>query len=235
MVKASADSLLTVINDILDFSKIEAGKLDLDEIEFPLRDSLEETVKLLALRAHEKGLELICDFAPDVPESVLGDPTRLRQIVINLVGNALKFTARGEVILRVAVKTTTEDRVLLHFEIADTGIGIPPDKQRIIFEAFSQADNSTTRKFGGTGLGLTICSRLVQMMRGHIWVDSHSGKGSTFHFTAEFGPAQGPLPAPHGRTGMFDGCEGADRRRQPNEPAHSREVADRVGHARYVG
>jgi two-component system sensor histidine kinase/response regulator len=196
MVKTSADSLLTVINDILDFSKIEAGKLDLDEIEFAVRDSLEETLKLLALRAHEKGLELICDFAPEVPEAVMGDPTRLRQIIINLVGNALKFTARGEVVLRVALKSKTEDRVLLHFEVADTGIGIPSNKQRIIFEAFSQADSSTTRKFGGTGLGLTICSRLVQMMKGRIWVDSHSGKGSTFHFTAEFGPAQSPLPVP---------------------------------------
>ena len=194
MVKASADSLLTVINDILDFSKIEAGKLDLDEIEFAIRDSLEETLKLLALRAHEKGLELICDFAPEVPEAVIGDPTRLRQIIINLVGNALKFTARGEVVLRVALKSKTEERVLLHFEVADTGIGIPSNKQRIIFEAFSQADSSTTRKFGGTGLGLTICSRLVQMMKGRIWVDSHSGKGSTFHFTAEFGLAQSPLP-----------------------------------------
>ncbi len=207
MVKASADSLLTVINDILDFSKIEAGKLDLDEIEFALRDSLEETLKLLALRAHEKGLELICDFATDVPEAVIGDATRLRQIIINLVGNSLKFTSRGEVIVRVKVKSKAENGVLLHFEVADTGIGIPLDKQRIIFEAFSQADSSTTRKFGGTGLGLTICSRLVQMMRGRIWVDSHSGKGSTFHFTAEFGPAQSPLPGPRDEPISLAGVE----------------------------
>ncbi len=196
LVRTSADSLLTVINDILDFSKIEAGKLDLDATEFRLRESLEESLKLLALRADEQGLELICDFASEVPVAAVGDPVRLRQILVNLVGNALKFTHRGQVVLRVSIESQTVDRVVLHFEVIDTGIGIPREKQRFIFEAFSQADGSTTRKYGGTGLGLSISSCLVKMMNGRIWVESEVGRGSTFHFTADLGAVESPAPAP---------------------------------------
>jgi len=196
LVKISADSLLTVINDILDFSKIEAGKLALDTTEFRLRDNLEETLKLLALRAHEKGLELICDFGSEMPEAVVGDPLRLRQIVVNLVGNALKFTKQGHVVLRASKESQSDHRVVLHFEVIDTGIGILPEKQQFIFEAFSQADGSTTRKYGGTGLGLSISSRLVKMMNGRIWVESEVGRGSTFHFTADVGTVESPALAP---------------------------------------
>ena len=184
MAKSSAESLLTIINDILDFSKIEAGKLDLESIEFKLRDSMVPTVKTLALRAHQKGLELTCDIRPEVPEELVADPTRLRQIIINLVGNAIKFTDRGEVDLRVALESRTRDQVRLHFVVQDTGIGIAPQKQKLIFEAFSQADGTTARKFGGTGLGLTISKRLVERMGGRIWVESVEGEGSAFHFTA---------------------------------------------------
>jgi PAS domain S-box-containing protein len=185
MVKSSADALLTIINDILDFSKIEAGKLDLDPIPFKLRDNLGQTLKLSALQAHQKGLEFTSVIHPDVPEDIVADPTRLRQVVSNLVGNAIKFTERGEVNLEVAVESRIKDQVRLHFVIRDTGIGIPPDQQSVIFGAFTQADGSTARKFGGTGLGLTISSRLVEMMGGRIWVESHPGKGSHFHFTAQ--------------------------------------------------
>lgn len=187
MAGSSADSLLTLINDILDFSKIEAGKFELDPIDFSLRDNLADTVKTLALRAHQKGLELAFHVAPDVPDAIVGDLGRLRQIIVNLAGNAIKFTEQGEVVVRVQLKSQTEDSILLHFAIADTGIGIPVEKQRVIFEAFSQADTSTTRNYGGTGLGLTICSRLVEMMEGSIWVESDPGKGSSFEFTAQFG------------------------------------------------
>ena len=187
MVRASASSLLTIINDILDFSKIEAGKLDLDPVAFSLRDSLDETMKVLALRAHQKGLELACHVQSEVPEAVVGDPGRLRQIIINLVGNAIKFTAHGEVVIRVHLEAQTTGKVRLHFAITDTGIGIPAEKQQSIFQAFTQADGSTTRRFGGTGLGLTISSQLVTMMGGKIWVESRVGEGSTFHFTAHLG------------------------------------------------
>jgi PAS domain S-box-containing protein len=190
MVRSSADSLLTVINEVLDFAKIEAGKLDFDLIEFNLRDSLEETTRIFAFPADRKGIELICDVAPEVPDVVVGDPTRLRQIVVNLLANALKFTERGEVVLRVEGEVLSRDDSLLHFAVRDTGIGVPWDKQQVIFEAFTQADSSTTRRFGGTGLGLTISSRLVAMMRGRMWVESQPGKGSTFHFTARFGRAK---------------------------------------------
>ncbi|HLY59192.1 MAG TPA: PAS domain S-box protein [Terriglobia bacterium] len=185
MAKSSADSLLTVINDILDFSRMEAGKLDLDLIEFNLRDSLEQTMRTLALRAHQKGLELVCDVRPEVPDVIIGDPSRLRQIIINLVGNAIKFTDKGEIVVRADFDSNLEDGVGLHFEVSDTGIGIPAQKQQLIFGAFSQADGSVTRKYGGTGLGLTISKKLVDMMRGEIWVKSEEGKGSSFHFTAK--------------------------------------------------
>jgi signal transduction histidine kinase/DNA-binding response OmpR family regulator len=188
-VKISADSLLTVINDILDFSKIEAGKIDLEAIDFDLRDCLECTLKTVALRADEKGLELLCEVAAEVPEVVRGDSTRLRQVVINLVGNAIKFTDEGEVALKVQAEAPEGQDRLLRFTVSDTGIGIPKDKQESIFAPFSQADTSTTRKYGGTGLGLTISTRLVEMMGGKIWVESEVGRGSQFHFTARLGVA----------------------------------------------
>jgi len=184
-VKMSADSLLTVINDILDFSKIEAGKIDLEALDFDLRDCLETTLKTLALRADEKGLELLCEVGPEVPNLVRGDSSRLRQVVINLIGNAIKFTNKGEVALRVKNDVRKGDLLLLHFTVADTGIGIAETKRESIFEAFTQADSSTTRKYGGTGLGLTISTRLVEMMGGTIWVTSEVGRGSEFHFTAQ--------------------------------------------------
>jgi signal transduction histidine kinase/CheY-like chemotaxis protein/ligand-binding sensor domain-containing protein len=193
MVKTSADALLTVLNDILDFSKIEAGRLDLDPIRFKLRDSVNDSLKMLALRADEKGLELTCDIHPGVPEMVVADPTRLRQILINLIGNAIKFTPRGDVSLEAALESRSQDQALLHFTVRDTGIGIAPEKQKLIFEAFSQADGSTTRTFGGTGLGLTISLRLVTMMGGRMWVESELGKGSRFHFTVPVGTAKGAL------------------------------------------
>jgi PAS domain S-box-containing protein len=195
LVKVSADNLMTVINDILDFSKIEAGKLDLVPVPFGLRDSLGETLKTLALRAAQKGLELAHEIRADVPDALLGDVARLRQVIVNLVGNAIKFTERGEVVTRVAVEAATDDRVCLHFTVTDTGIGIFPDKQQAIFDPFVQADGSTTRRHGGTGLGLAIATRLVALMGGRIWVKSIPEAGSTFHFTAWFdvqrNPAQG--------------------------------------------
>jgi two-component system sensor histidine kinase/response regulator len=192
-VKLSADSLLCVINDVLDFSKMEAGKSDLDVIDFDLRDCLEATLRTLAMRAQQKDLELLCDVAPEVPNIVKGDPNRLRQIVVNLVGNAIKFTADGEVAVRVKANETEAANGLLQFTVADTGIGIPPEKQDLIFEPFTQADNSTTRAYGGTGLGLAISTRLVGMMGGRIWVESQPGKGSQFHFTASLPPGDKPL------------------------------------------
>jgi PAS domain S-box-containing protein len=198
-VKYSADSLLTVINDILDFSKIEVGKLNLDPIEFNLRDHLGQAMKILAGRAHEKGLELACFVPPDLRDFVVGDPVRLRQVILNLVGNAIKFTEKGEVVLRVEVEPPVPGSlenaereaggISLHFAVSDTGIGIPADKQDLIFEPFSQADTSTTRRYGGTGLGLSISARLIEMMNGRLWLESEAGKGSTFHFTAHFGSA----------------------------------------------
>jgi len=182
LVKTSADALTTVLNDILDFSKIDAGKLDLDPITFNLHDGLEDALRLMAVRAHEKGIELAGHILPDVPEYLIGDAGRLRQIVVNLISNALKFTAKGEVVLKAQVESRTEQSVRLHVQVSDTGIGIPKEKQDKIFEAFTQADGSTTRNYGGTGLGLTISARLVQMMGGRIWVESETGRGSTFHF-----------------------------------------------------
>ena len=182
LVKQSAESLLSIINDILDFSKIEAGKLDMESIPFDLRESLGETMKALSYRSHQKGLELIYDVQPDVPESLVGDPGRIRQIVVNLVGNSIKFTEHGEIFVTVEQEDETPGSVRLHFAIKDTGVGIPADKQSTIFEAFSQADGSMARRYGGTGLGLTICTRLVGLMDGRIWVESEPAKGSTFHF-----------------------------------------------------
>ena len=195
IVKMSADSMIAVINDILDFSKIEAGKLALSPILFDVRDHAEETTRTLALKAHEQNLELICDIAPDVPEYVLGDVTRLRQILVNLLGNAIKFTRQGEVELKVKVDSKEGDQLRLHYAVRDTGIGIPLDKQKLIFEAFSQADGSTTRQYGGTGLGLTISSRLVEAMHGKIWVESEVGKGSCFHFTVCLEVSRDAIPS----------------------------------------
>src|SRR5712664_3898018 len=186
-VKMSGDSLLTVINDILDFSKIEAGRIDLEAIDFNLRDCLETSLKTMAIRADEKGLELLCEVAPEVPDVVRGDAGRLRQIIINLVGNAIKFTDKGEVALKVQLEATTECDRTLRFTVADTGVGIPKEKLQLIFDPFSQVDSSTTRKYGGTGLGLTISSRLAGMMGGKIWVESELERGSQFHFTARLG------------------------------------------------
>jgi PAS domain S-box-containing protein len=185
MVKSSADTLLSVINDILDVSKMEAGRLELEHIPFGLRGSLAKALKPLALEAQQKGLELTFDTHPDVPEYIVGDPTRVRQIIINLVGNAIKFTSRGEVGLEIAVETRQDNRATLHFTVHDTGIGIAPEKQKVIFDAFAQADSTMTRKYGGTGLGLTISSRLVEMLGGRIWVESRLSEGSHFHFTID--------------------------------------------------
>ena len=184
--KTSADALLTLVNDLLDFSKIEARKLQLDHVGFNFRDTVEDAIRVLALRAHHKGLELACDIRPEVPKALAGDPLRLRQVVVNLVGNAIKFTDHGEVVLRVRPESNVDGEVRLHFSVTDTGIGIPAEKQKLIFEAFSQADSSTTRRYGGTGLGLAISQQLVELMGGRIWVESHAGQGSTFHFTATF-------------------------------------------------
>jgi PAS domain S-box-containing protein len=199
MVKLSADHLLNIINDILDFSKIEAGKLDLECVDFALRDTLDDSLATLANRAHRKGLELADDVASDVPDNLAGDPHRLRQIVVNLVGNAVKFTERGEIVLRTHVHSRTPERVCLHFAVSDTGIGIAPDQQSKLFKAFAQADTSTTRRYGGTGLGLAISARLVQMMGGEIWLKSELGKGSTFEFTVPFGLAHEPAAWPVSR------------------------------------
>jgi two-component system sensor histidine kinase/response regulator len=190
VIKASADSLLTILNDILDFSKMEAGRLELDAIPFKLRDNVEGATTSLAVGAYEKGLELLCDVAAEVPEVVVGDPTRLRQVVVNLLGNAIKFTEKGEVEVRVETESRDKEGVCLHIAIRDTGIGIPPEKQRHIFDTFTQADVGTTRQYGGTGLGLAIASRLVGMMGGRIWVESLVGLGSTFHFTVRLGTAE---------------------------------------------
>jgi signal transduction histidine kinase len=198
-VKLSAESLMGVINDILDFSKIEARKLDLDQIVFNLENCLDDTLKSLAVSAHQKGLELINRIPPGIPVYVTGDPARLRQIMVNLIGNAIKFTEHGEVLASVEEASREETHVTLHFVVADTGLGVPKEKQALIFEAFTQADSSATRRFGGTGLGLAISSQLVKMMGGRIWVESEEGKGSEFHFTARLGLAKSPkaeLPLP---------------------------------------
>jgi two-component system, sensor histidine kinase and response regulator len=186
MVKGSSDSLLQVINDILDFSKIEAGKLELDPVSFALRDTVQDSVKPMSVRAAQKGLELACHIDRDVPDYILGDPLRLRQVILNLVGNAMKFTEHGEIVVRVQVDSQAGADLGLHFSIRDTGIGIPLEKQASIFESFTQADGAMNRKYGGTGLGLTISTRLADMMGGKIWVESQVGKGSTFHFTGKF-------------------------------------------------
>jgi protein-histidine pros-kinase len=201
-VKSSAEALLTIVNDILDFSKIEAGKMEFEALAFSIRDIVLEAVRVLAVSAHKKGLELIADVRPEVPARIVGDPTRLRQVIINLIGNAIKFTEHGEVVLAVTVDQATEHSVYLRFDIRDTGIGVPVDKQQAIFQAFSQADVSTTRRFGGTGLGLAISARLVQLMDGKISLESTPGVGSVFSFTGRFGvDASAAAPAAPTRFG----------------------------------
>jgi two-component system, sensor histidine kinase and response regulator len=194
MVKSSADALLTLLNDILDFSKMEAGRLEVDYLSFDLRKSLIEVVKTLAMKAQKKGLEFLFDVSPEVPTNVVGDPARLRQVLVNLVGNSIKFTERGEVEVNVRMDAQSVEAKILRFSVRDTGIGIPLNKQRLIFDAFSQADASTTRKYGGTGLGLSISAQLVGLMGGRIWVESEVGKGSTFHFTVETRPGVAAVP-----------------------------------------
>ncbi len=194
-VKESAEALLGLLNDILDLAKIEAGKLELEPIDFQLRDSLGDALKALAIRAHQKGLELAFEVDTNVPDMVKGDPMRLRQIITNLVGNAIKFTPRGQVVVRAAVEEAAGEEVRLHFSVSDTGIGIPKDQMDKILEPFEQADGSATRQYGGTGLGLTICRQLAKAMKGRLWVESEIGKGSTFHFTVTLGVSQrGPEP-----------------------------------------
>jgi signal transduction histidine kinase/DNA-binding response OmpR family regulator len=195
-VRQSAEALLVIINDILDFSKIEAGKLEIDTVDFSLRQMLDDTLKPLALRAHERHLELMIDVKPDTPDAFVGDPNRLRQILTNLVGNAIKFTERGEIVVRVHPEPRGDGGIGLLFRVVDTGIGIAPDKQKDIFQAFTQADGSTTRKFGGTGLGLTICAQLVALMGGRIWVESTPDVGSTFQFRVTLPESSKPLATP---------------------------------------
>src|SRR5262249_24528678 len=201
-IQSSADTLLALVNDLLDFSKIEARKLQLDHVAFKLRDALEDTMRVLAPRAHKKGIELACRIHPEVPDMLVGDPLRLRQIVVNLVGNAIKFTDDGEVLLQVQPKVCQDKKAQLHFSVRDTGIGIPVDKQQVIFEAFSQADSSTTRRYGGTGLGLAISAQLVELMGGTISLESQPGRGSTFHFTVWFDLDQPRAETPRGKWRM---------------------------------
>jgi PAS domain S-box-containing protein len=195
LVQSSADALLNVINDILDFSRIEAGKLGLESVAFNLRDSVEDLLATQDIRATDKGIRFTSEISESVPDALVGDSGRLRQILLNLISNAIKFTTQGQVDVRVGVQEQTENEVILHAEVADTGIGIPADKQRTIFDAFAQADSSTTRQYGGTGLGLTISAQLVALMGGRLWVDSEVGRGSCFHFTVRLGLNDGAVSA----------------------------------------
>ena len=195
MLKTSGESLLKVINDILDFSKIESGKLSLDPVVFDLRQTLEDVLRALALKADEKHLELVLEIGGDVPEHVLGDGGRLRQILVNLIGNAVKFTRQGEILVNVQRNECTDQELEIQFNVSDTGIGIPSEKHSVIFEAFAQADGATTRNYGGTGLGLAISAQLAGMMGGRIWVESATGQGSTFSFTVRLGVAVAPQNA----------------------------------------
>jgi signal transduction histidine kinase len=205
VVESSANSLLGLINDILDFSKIEAGKLAMETVDFSLRKTLDDIIRILAFRAQEKTLFLTCHVEPDVPDGIRGDPGRLRQVLLNLVGNAIKFTSEGGVSIAVEMPAVDESEGLLQFAVTDSGIGIPFDKQHSVFEAFTQADTSVTRKYGGTGLGLAISSRLVQMMGGRLWLTSMPGEGSTFHFTAKLLQAA-TAQFPHNGVVSMDSC-----------------------------
>jgi two-component system sensor histidine kinase/response regulator len=187
IAQSSVDSLARIIDDILDYSKIEAHKLDLESAEFNLRNVVETAIKMLTVHASQKQTTLTWQVMPDVPQRVVGDPGRLQQILVNLLGNGVKFTERGEVRLHVEKQLETTEGVVLHFSVSDTGIGIAAEKQQLVFQSFTQADNSTTRRFGGTGLGLAIASQLVELMGGRIWLESEVDKGSTFHFTVRLG------------------------------------------------
>src|SRR5574343_1628290 len=220
IARSSTISLLTIINDILDFSKIEAGKLLIEEISFEGPRLIAETLKTLTLRAHQKGLELICDIQPEVPSRLIGDPGRIRQVLLNLVGNAIKFTETGEIYVRTALENGTSgnpDDVMLHIAVQDSGIGIAPEKLGSIFEAFVQEDTSTTRRYGGTGLGLTICHRLVELMGGRMWVESTLGQGSTFHYTLRLRHDRDTIEEPlqavdlHGRCALIIDDNAANR------------------------
>jgi len=193
-IRSSADALLLLINDLLDISKIEARKVELEQAAFDLRPTLEDSLHVLAPRAHQHGLELTCHIADEVPQMLVGDAARLRQILLNLVGNAIKFTEKGEIDISVELDSLMAGSARLRFAVKDSGIGIPPEKQTMIFQPFNQADSSTTRKYGGTGLGLAICTQLVQLMNGKMWLESEVGKGSTFKFVAEFGRPEGAAP-----------------------------------------
>ena len=237
IVKLSADALLTIINGILDFSRIEAGKLELDPIDFDPHDAIGDTANTIALKAQQKGLEVIVDVDAAIPHTLRGDSGRMRQILVNLLGNAIKFTEHGEVVLRVTREAaTSQQEVVLHFSVRDTGVGIPLDRQKSIFEAFTQADGSTTRTYGGTGLGLTISSQLVELMGGRLWLESEVGKGSTFHFTVNFELANAAaLEAP-----VADAVELQDRHvlivdAQLDKPAGSRRDAPRLAHGPDAG
>jgi signal transduction histidine kinase/CheY-like chemotaxis protein len=197
MVKLSADSLLELVNDLLDLTKIEAGKMDLGVAEFPLRNTLSEVMKTVAVRAQQKGLEVVCDVRPEVPDAIAGDSGRVRQILWNLIGNATKFTEAGEIVLRVELDRLSDQDVTLHFSVSDTGMGIQLEDQQRIFDAFVQADDSITRRQGGTGLGLAIVSQLVTLLGGKVWLESRPGSGSTFHFTARFGLSSASRNQPH--------------------------------------
>jgi len=195
LVKVSANALLGIINDILDFSKIEAGRVTIEETEFDVRQTIEEILRPLQLRAHSKGLQLLTTVDERIPVSLIGDPLRLRQVLTNLVGNAIKFTERGEIAVSAAVTAQTAHQTDLRISVQDSGVGIAADKLELIFESFSQADTSTTRQYGGTGLGLTISRRLVELMGGQLWVESTVGHGSTFHFTLQLQRAGVAIPA----------------------------------------
>ncbi|MBV9083915.1 MAG: hypothetical protein JOZ62_14655, partial [Acidobacteriaceae bacterium] len=195
VVKISSDSLLAIVNDILDFSKIEARKLTLEKTPFNLLASVDELVRSVSLRARQKNLDLRTELAPSIPTNLIGDPLRLRQVLLNLTDNAIKFTSQGSVTVSVTPERISDGHALLHFAVTDTGIGIPAQKQKSIFEAFTQADTSSTRRYGGTGLGLTISFQLVALMGGRVWVESEPGIGSTFHFTARFDLAPGASTA----------------------------------------
>jgi signal transduction histidine kinase len=234
IVKTSGDALLALINDILDFSKIEAGKIDFDPVDFDVHDAIAQILQTVGWRAHEKGIELVCDIRDEVPEWVVGDRGRLAQIILNLAGNALKFTERGEIVVVVEATEVTARAVHLHVQVRDTGIGIPADKQALIFNEFAQADSSTTRRYGGTGLGLAISQRLVQLMGGRIWVDSQEGAGSTFHFTVP--PAiRGECGACARRRVGTEGTARAHRRRQPDQLPRSGSDAGEAGNGAVVG
>ena len=238
-VHHSGESLLHIINDILDFSKIEAGKMELDAVDFDVRETTEEVAELLAGRAHAKGLELLCDIDDDVPALVGGDSGRLRQVLMNLVGNAVKFTERGEV--AVTVKRAPAGKALapagscvLLFSVRDTGIGIDPEARGRLFKAFAQADGSTTRRFGGTGLGLVICKQLVEMMGGEIDIESRPGEGSTFWFTATLTRGRSRRRAA-GAGEESVGTARVDRRRQRRQWRDPRTLRQRLGHGERGG